>query len=771
MRVLGLTQSETKGVLNYWKNIEKTRGALTLAKTIKSHTKVLLTLGSGRVPLKPSGKPYKVWKKGNKMELWGPMRPISRLFNKDEPYSKDRALAILKLVGLFEAPIPDESFYELKAIQLGEPSSVPPPEISERKKRTILYHFNSLEPEARRIFGFDSEYPFTATTVPVVRLKRLSDGYIIKTDRKKEYELTPRDHLSALDNCPNIVIRHYRHLQLATGNSLRSLDYYQKLSKFRRAYGLVDIIGSFTGLTKDRGMKTRTVTNIFRLLTQGMSRLHKTLKNYVESIPGVYIKDQQAGIEWVRSQQEQGVQFSSIDIDSATDNLPMEPQIELLLLQFPSLTDDILFFKSLFRGSFVSPSGQTVITYGRGNGQGIPGSFSSMVNFLINLILLGRNNLGRMANCGDDIATPRVQEGPVLYYLKKYGVPVSYDKSLLEKGPFAEFCGRIIHRDRVLRVYKGSLSKPQDDPLGLLRQYGYAAAIKLARKTHRSLIKKYVSFKSVATEDRINAAFIQVNGHDARLIHPYLKSPKSYDLGLIPISFAHQCFQFKKVTGRRVLPSRLTLRSVSHFVKDRKGQEKLVFETGVAVPEFGEAMAIHRPGAWIRTWQFKHNHHTAEQTLETLQHAMDTNSIEEAPLVLQMVEGERLDYIRQGFNITQTTASQQTTRRSRDHKTLNFQQVQDLVEKTLSATKDLVIKGDLSTLERTQSDLVWLRDLVQEHLDLVIDPSVESLREMHRLTVERQKMLQCLESYQPGIPESFGLPDKARQAIEPSCPF
>jgi hypothetical protein len=565
MRVLGLTKNETLGVLNYWKRLEKNNGTLYLVKRIKSHVKILLTIGSNRIPLKPSGKPYKLWKKGNKMELQGPMRPISRLFNKDDHKSQDRALAILKLVGLFEAPIPDESFYRQKALSLGETYSVPPPVITERKKRTIQHNFQSMDPSSKIIYGFNTEYPFTATTVPVIRLKRLSDGYIITHKTKKEFELTPKHHLQALDNCPNVVIRHYDFLQLATANSLRPVEYYQKLSDFRRVYGLVDIIGSFTGLTKDRGMKTRTVTNIFRLLTQGVSRLHQTLKNHIEKIPGVFVKDQQAGINWVKEQIKSGTSFSSIDIDSATDNLPMEPQIELLLLLFPRLRDDILFFKSLFRGSFVSPSGQTVITYNRGNGAGIPVSFSSMVCFLYYLICTGRNNLGYLANCGDDLAVPIVQEGPVLRYMSKYGIPISIDKCLLGKGPYAEFCGRIITGKRVLRVYKGSLSKKHTDPLGLVRQYGHAAALRLTKGTHRSLIRKYTSFQKLTVSQRITAAYTQVNGHSARLIHPNFKSPRTFDLGLIPIHFAQKVFQYKSVEGRKFLPPRIPLRSYSHF--------------------------------------------------------------------------------------------------------------------------------------------------------------------------------------------------------------
>lgn len=390
---------------------------------------------------------------------FGAFRPISKLARKGR-LGWIRALRILRLYGLFEAPPPELDDY----VKHGE-------SIASNPEPVDVFIFE-LEYSTRReiigkVKGRDTTYPLRNTIVPLGR-----------DITSSEVLTTPQEHIACLDNCPELVREFYDLFKELVGKTLPPVEHYDGLAT--SLWFEHDVVGSITLLTKDRGLKKRAVVNPFRILQLVLSRLSNTLWDVLSRDPDCWIYDQDLGAEWVAERLRQGSALTSIDLKSATDNIPMLPQIKLAQTLWPELAEDLRVFAMVSRSFWWTPYEKLDLQYTRGHGMGLNGSFPLFTLFLTALCKeVGAR--GRYAIVGDDLVVESRYTEKICQVLAVYGVPINHSKSLFSKS-IAEFVGRLYDKRGNMFVYKAADFKPKADPLGLIRQYGPRAM----RKTRLS---------------------------------------------------------------------------------------------------------------------------------------------------------------------------------------------------------------------------------------------------------------------------------------------
>lgn len=449
--VNGLSKSEAASFYGWLSNAEKECGAKWIVQEFKRRIFDLLNAASGR------GTKYRVHGDGTWKGLW---RPISRLALRRR-FGFVRALRLLRLTGLFVAREPTLEDY----MEVDTNISSNPDVFDYYYYRKVVSRDKYARDSARRLRDTDytCRYPLSAVTVPLSRDFHTAEVFV-----------TPQAHIQALDNCPKLVLRNYTYIQNLVGKTLPPEDHYTGLLSREDVVYCHDVVGSITILTKDRGLKKRAVVNPFRLLQLGTSRLANTLFAYLRTKPSVFIDDQDAGAEWAHKKLSLGIRLSSVDLVSATDNIPLLPQMALALELFPWLGEDIKFFGEVSRCYWWSPYESIDLCYTRGHGMGLNGSFPLFTLWLLYLYKAAGASDDQMAVVGDDLIVEAKFTPRILELLSRFGVPVNEAKSLFDSD-IAEFVGRLIDKHGNMGVYKASRFDLNKDPLGLIRQYGKRA--------------------------------------------------------------------------------------------------------------------------------------------------------------------------------------------------------------------------------------------------------------------------------------------------------
>lgn len=388
--------------------------------------------------------------------LRGPFGALSKLSRQNRS-GTTKALAICQVYGLFEAKKPTQKEYLKFKVSLIETNHD-----LEFKVIPNNYEKSLAKKLVRR---FDSHYPSKGKLAPVVDFKQ-----------KPEWDITPIEHVNSLFHCPSLVRNHY--------------NFFYKLVSMPSKFlfkGDKNFVGVVVGLTKDRGMKTRFISNPFRLIQLALSRLKNVTSLYLKRFcPESAVFDQEEGVSWVIEQFNLGKKISSIDLSNCTDLLPLDGQLLLLRHLFPDLLEDIAIFEEVARSSWKTPYDD--VRWETGQPLGTGPSFSVFTLYHVFLVRYMGGNENNFRVIGDDIVisdpsiTPRYIKA-----MDQLKVPISPLKSLFYSNK-AEFAGRFIDKYGKLRVFKASIDKPVNDPLGLIRQYGQKAKKLLPKGMQEKLL-------------------------------------------------------------------------------------------------------------------------------------------------------------------------------------------------------------------------------------------------------------------------------------------
>lgn len=465
--------------------IEKCNGTKELVAELKRRSHALLTRTG----------PYKTHRDGTWFGAW---RPLSRLARNRGRDGLCCALRILKLYGLFVAKEPKLEDYLDVAIA-----------ISETPEKSDYFSYQNIGKEKHVCkdlpdIEFDPYYPLGTTKVPITREVSLSEIFV-----------TPQQHIEALDNCPRIMVRHYEAYKELVGRTLPPVEYYQNLVDSGCG---PDVVGSIRILTKDRGLKMRAVVNPFRIHQLATSRLKNALYSFLKTLDESHVFDQDMGAAWVIGRLGSNVKLSSIDLKSASDNIPLGPQLQLARELFPGLAKDIEIFGDLNRCFWWSPYPESDAKYTRGHGMGLNGSFPLFTTWLA-LACYFSNARGCFAIVGDDLVIESKYQDSICSILEKYGVPINHAKSIFNDS-IAEFVGRLLDRWGSLKVYKASPLNLQRDPLGYIRQYGVKAFNRTSlKRAGKSFRKRLLLFLEVGTDLQARI-----------LLSTFLEKPKDAEL-------------------------------------------------------------------------------------------------------------------------------------------------------------------------------------------------------------------------------------------------
>lgn len=226
---------------------------------------------------------------------------------------------------------------------------------------------------------------------------------------------------------------------------------------YRRMVNFVDNVGKISFI-QEPGYKLRAVANPLRIYQVALEPLKKSLDHYLRGLPGVFVHDQQAGVDWVQSKLRIGLMVHSVDLSDATNNFPLGPQVRILEEGCPLCKKDpVSLFEKVSRSPWLYRDEEghlTSLTWTVGQPLGLGPSFAlfTIAHWAL-LESLDRQLPGhsvehpRFAIVGDDVA---ISDGRLheryLNALQRWDVPISRTKSL-SSALVAEFCGKVITRE------------------------------------------------------------------------------------------------------------------------------------------------------------------------------------------------------------------------------------------------------------------------------------------------------------------------------------
>jgi hypothetical protein len=424
--------------ISFLSKLESTRGVKSVVDILKERYHAIV---AGEMSL------FKTHSDGT----WvGPFRPVSRLALRGR-LGRRRALRLLRCHGLFVHKAAVRGDYQKSAAKLSKN-----PEPDEALFLPPVPVFTSL---FRGIPSniYSDTYPLTTKRAPFL------DGTKIP-----EVLMSPAEHISSLDAFPSFMVEFYDQLADLVGSDLPEVGHFQRLASTHP-----DTAGSVALLTKDRGLKLRLIANTNRMLQLAVSPLHNYLFAFLRKHSTSFVYDQDAGERWVANRLSEGARLTSLDLESASDNIPLLPQLELLRFIEPKLEIEIRMFERVARMRWLTPFKGVEIRWLRGHPMGVMGSFPLFTTWLCS-VLEYSGLTEKYAIVGDDLVFFAKYERKVRSLLQFYQVPISFGKSLFDNSFIAEFVGRIIDSIGSLDVFKAS-DYNRDDPTGLIRQYGEGA--------------------------------------------------------------------------------------------------------------------------------------------------------------------------------------------------------------------------------------------------------------------------------------------------------
>lgn len=490
-------------LLGYFKRIERNSGARAIVTLLKEHYIKLILLHSSHTTaeLRQLNQRRKIWP--------GPMHPIFRMSLFSDRHF-DMACAILKVTGYFVSPDATDQDYARLNSEMGmafdeieNPKAVPKDKLEDnspstemqRQARSLEYQYQMDYPQSEKKTLMDSD----GNMLPVITLLR-------------------PDYISSLNAFPRFTLRYYEWIKERIFGEIEGCipfppkEVYITKARNQR----VDYAGRVTLLTKDRAMKLRSVANCSIILQTAVYPLHHLLKEVLKKTPGCYCFDQDAGVTWVAQELRRGRTLTSLDLESASNNIPLSSQVAFLRNLLPHTTDsDTLISMWVDINRMTWFAGNTTVSWKRGTAMGVGGSYYCFTAWIISRFQrLGMS--GQYAVVGDDIVFNSDYEPLVLSFFEGENVPISRSKSLFQNVKFAEFCGRLITRDGPANFTKARSLDVDIDAYSKVKMFGYRALKRFRRlrklpQQERNSIKKYYHLDKQIVDPNLAVSLTRVD--------------------------------------------------------------------------------------------------------------------------------------------------------------------------------------------------------------------------------------------------------------------
>lgn len=261
-------------------------------------------------------------------------------------------------------------------------------------------------------------------------------------------------------------------------------------------------------LIPEGGYKLRFAANPYRVYQQALAPLGRALFDALKLVPNDFTFDQGAAIPIIQRWLGEGRPAWSMDLSNATDNFPLDPQLELLSRLGVS-TRWLQFFRSCCRGDWSSSrlvrpewlyEWQT-LRWSTGTPLGLYPTFASFA--------LTHHSVAQWAGhvsgtpkvkmirdgvehwvypyvlLGDDFATfDSAMANAYVQGMSRLGVPISEHKSLAAEGT-AEFIGRVITPNTCVQGFKWKGRQTDESFVDFARMFGPAALLTMTRRQRR----------------------------------------------------------------------------------------------------------------------------------------------------------------------------------------------------------------------------------------------------------------------------------------------
>ena len=239
------------------------------------------------------------------------------------------------------------------------------------------------------------------------------------------------------------------------------------------------IVGSCHCLVDDGALKTRFVYSPWVALQYVLEPLYYGLKQYCDTLPSMYHRDQELGRHRVHELMLDQYCYSA-DLHQATDFLPAIAQFTMLRALLPDLVGLTNLAEDVSFSAWYTPHG--LIQHHVGQPMGLKFSFL-LFSLYLYLLLKEEFDERSFALLGDDIVVPESGYN----YLRDLGFTLSETKTV--GGDYNEFAGTIITHDGDLGI---SRFKHAKDALSIVDRFGKAGYRFLSR-SYRKKVKEVVN--------------------------------------------------------------------------------------------------------------------------------------------------------------------------------------------------------------------------------------------------------------------------------------
>lgn len=251
-------------------------------------------------------------------------------------------------------------------------------------------------------------------------------------------------------------------------------------------------------LIQEAGYKLRFAANPFRVYQSALQPLGKALFDALRQVPNDFTFDQLGGVAYLQHLLQCGYPAASMDLSNATDNSPLEFQLEFLS-KLGVGTRWLQFFRDTCKGSWkVRPSlkgGWQTLNWTVGSPLGLYPTFASFALWHHAVVQYCFQELGvpkfegqwPYAIVGDDV-TICDWDVARLYrnLMESWGVPISESKTLWS-ATTAEFLGRVVTARAVYQGFKWKGRVSDESFIDLCRNYGPRALV-LLRPRQRAVV-------------------------------------------------------------------------------------------------------------------------------------------------------------------------------------------------------------------------------------------------------------------------------------------
>lgn len=253
-----------------------------------------------------------------------------------------------------------------------------------------------------------------------------------------------------------------------------------------------DVVGRISFL-QEPGYKLRAIANPLPCFQILLDPLKRSILKILGNIPNDFTMDQDKGVSTIQGFLRSGTSVSSIDLADATNYLPLSDQINVLTSIYGHNEYVKLFRRvSMAKWACSTPDGETTIQWSTGQPLGLGPSFPSFAlyhHFVVRMAIcnvegsitplihlyediFGRPNkiMYKYAIVGDDIVIDHKYADEYMRLIEALECKISLDKCIFDSDT-AEFCSRLITKNKVIRQFKWKLPTDQSY-ISMAKQFG-----------------------------------------------------------------------------------------------------------------------------------------------------------------------------------------------------------------------------------------------------------------------------------------------------------